>query len=378
MDCSHYIRILHHSMCAIGLAINRPREPTLYEQAIGINKVIYFGRWSKNILTNTAEFGDIIINQIHFMETGNEKDKKQELVFELYYPCADILAAYKAAGVTNNFFDFMEKRDPIGYKSISEDRGFIYAACVAGAGRGISLRKINGKYSLWNNAPVAFGNNYDTAGLVEKENFCYLYSKNQQDASIIAFLSPTLAERHYDSGKIESLSATPSEAAKVKINKSLSSIFNAPSFKDAGYIFLGVILGTVVIIFGHRLRRDVNGARTPSLSYSSSANTPPKIQRPVSSPSYGVAASELSNDPLTNFRRALAYLDSCSSFNEQKLREVNRMAGDLLSESTIQKLISQAQMIMPNAIEPGGMDFIKAQIREQLVELIRMGEKFGR
>lgn len=82
-------------------------------------------------------------------------------------------------------------------------------------------------------------------------------------------------------------------------------------------------------------------------------------------------------NPVTDYKNALAYLDRCGSFNEQKLREVNRIAGSMLSESDIQMMLGQAQMIMPSANEPGGMDYIKSSIREQLVTFINMTGRLG-
>jgi hypothetical protein len=49
----------------------------------------------------------------------------------------------------------------------------------------------------------------------------------------------------------------------------------------------------------------------------------------------------------------------------------------LLSESDFQMMLGQAQMIMPSAGEPGGMEYVKAQVRENLATLIQMAGKMG-
>ena len=103
---------------------------------------------------------------------------------------------------------------------------------------------------------------------------------------------------------------------------------------------------------------------------------PPSSQRPTIL-SKATSGSEPTGNPLTDYKRALAYLDSCGSFDERKFREANRIAGGLLSESDIQMMLAQSQMIMPSAGEPGGMDFIKAQVRENLETLIQMAGKMG-
>jgi hypothetical protein len=40
-------------------------------------------------------------------------------------------------------------------------------------------------------------------------------------------------------------------------------------------------------------------------------------------------------------------------------------------------LLGQAQMIMPTAGEPGGMEYVKAQIRENLATLIQIAGTMG-
>jgi hypothetical protein len=103
---------------------------------------------------------------------------------------------------------------------------------------------------------------------------------------------------------------------------------------------------------------------------------PTPMQRPTVS-SRATSSSEPTGNPLTDYKRALAYLDSCGPFDERKFREANRIAGGLLSESDVQMMLAQSQMIMPSAGRPGGMDFIKAQVRENLATLIQMAGRMG-
>ena len=76
-------------------------------------------------------------------------------------------------------------------------------------------------------------------------------------------------------------------------------------------------------------------------------------------------------NPMTDYRNALSYLDSCGTFDEHKLREANRIAGSMMLESDIQMLLQQAQYIIPTATTPGGIEFIRASMRKQLVTFIQ-------
>ncbi len=87
--------------------------------------------------------------------------------------------------------------------------------------------------------------------------------------------------------------------------------------------------------------------------------------------------SHPTGNPVTDYKRALTYLDQCGAFNEHMLRETNRIAGSMLSEGDIQMMLSQSRMIMPTATGPGEMEFIKASIREQLVTFIQMTGRLG-
>ena len=69
---------------------------------------------------------------------------------------------------------------------------------------------------------------------------------------------------------------------------------------------------------------------------------------------------------IASYKQALSYIDTCGPFDERKLREVNRIIGSMMSEQDIQMLLQQAQMIMPTASEPGGMEFIRLSVREQI------------
>jgi hypothetical protein len=87
--------------------------------------------------------------------------------------------------------------------------------------------------------------------------------------------------------------------------------------------------------------------------------------------------SNPTGNPVVDYKRALAYLDTCGLFNEQKLRETNRLSGNVMSESDIQMMLGQAQMIMPKATEPGGMESIKATIRDSLETFVQLTDKLS-
>ncbi len=112
----------------------------------------------------------------------------------------------------------------------------------------------------------------------------------------------------------------------------------------------------------------------PSMPAGTTGSPPAKE---ASTPITGAPSSQPTGNPVTDYKRALAYLDACGPFDEQKLREMNRIAGNMLSESTIRELLNQARMIMPNATDSGGMEFIKASVREQMVTFIQMTGKLG-
>jgi hypothetical protein len=85
--------------------------------------------------------------------------------------------------------------------------------------------------------------------------------------------------------------------------------------------------------------------------------------------------SELSpSQRAKKYRKALTYLDSCGPFNEEKLREANRIAGDTLTEADIQRFVRTAPLIMASGGKKGGMESVREELRKSLVEGI---EVFG-
>lgn len=75
---------------------------------------------------------------------------------------------------------------------------------------------------------------------------------------------------------------------------------------------------------------------------------------------------------LVRYRAALSYLDGCGNFDESKLRECNRISGDMFSESDIQNQLKSAQMMIR------GMEEVKSVLRNSLVEAISVFEKLER
>ena len=78
-----------------------------------------------------------------------------------------------------------------------------------------------------------------------------------------------------------------------------------------------------------------------------------------------------------SYRQALDYLDGCPNFNESQLREANRIAGSPLMEEDIQRFLRTAGDILPNSRNPGGMAFVKEELRKSLAEGIEVFGSLG-
>jgi len=75
---------------------------------------------------------------------------------------------------------------------------------------------------------------------------------------------------------------------------------------------------------------------------------------------------------LDRYRASLRYLDSCGPFDEAKLREFNRISGDMLSEADLQKQLASSQLIL------GGMEQIRKLLRQNVAEAIGAFEQIER
>ena len=69
-----------------------------------------------------------------------------------------------------------------------------------------------------------------------------------------------------------------------------------------------------------------------------------------------------------HYRQAIAYLDRCGEFNEQKLREVNRIAGGQLREGDIQDFVRKAPLMMSFGGQRGGMEGVREELRKTYME----------
>ena len=82
-----------------------------------------------------------------------------------------------------------------------------------------------------------------------------------------------------------------------------------------------------------------------------------------------------------NYRRALKYLDSVRGFTYENFAEMNRIAGNLYSESDMRRMLAESQYALPTGGEPGGAEFLKMSLRNSLIEGISVFEsvadKFG-
>jgi len=74
---------------------------------------------------------------------------------------------------------------------------------------------------------------------------------------------------------------------------------------------------------------------------------------------------------ISNYRQALAYLDTCGPFNEEKLREANRIAGNPNPEEDIQRLVRLAPMTFD------GMEGVRIKMRDSFEQGIKLLETLG-
>jgi hypothetical protein len=79
-----------------------------------------------------------------------------------------------------------------------------------------------------------------------------------------------------------------------------------------------------------------------------------------------------------SYRRALEYLDRCAHFGESQLREANRIAGSPLTEEDIQRFLHTAGDVLPTSRSPGGMEFVRQEMRKSLAEGIEVFGSLGR
>ena len=83
-----------------------------------------------------------------------------------------------------------------------------------------------------------------------------------------------------------------------------------------------------------------------------------------------ISPSERAN----NYRRAVDYLNRCSNFNESNLREANRIAGSPLLEEDVQRFLLTAPDILSDSSGPGGMEYVKRELRKTFGEGITVFE----
>ena len=73
-----------------------------------------------------------------------------------------------------------------------------------------------------------------------------------------------------------------------------------------------------------------------------------------------------------NYKKAIAYLDSCGGFTLDKLREAHRIAGVNTPESEIQQMWNLRLDLMPSAGKPGGAEALREIRREKLTQAIQV------
>lgn len=79
-----------------------------------------------------------------------------------------------------------------------------------------------------------------------------------------------------------------------------------------------------------------------------------------------------------NYRKALKYLDSCSTFTYDNLVKANQIAGSPIPESDLQRMWKQSPLVLPTGGKPGEVEFIHQKMRSTLIEGISVFERLAR
>jgi hypothetical protein len=177
-------------------------QPSFYEQATGKIRVFDNLVWREYVESKYLFVGKrYLIKGDHYFEINMRPGGKSGDIQTIYYKYNSDpqLHVYTAAGDTNKVNECIDNIVSHPYISMT---------IAKGVGNGISIRQVNGRFFLWPRAPHTFGNNFDSAGLVAKDKIHYLFAMNKSDNYVTVFLSPTKAEKHYDDGRVEVVSAS--------------------------------------------------------------------------------------------------------------------------------------------------------------------------
>ena len=109
------------------------------------------------------------------------------------------------------------------------------------------------------------------------------------------------------------------------------------------------------------MRRRIAAAQIPANYNPFASSAPAQRSRPA-------AASNRPNI-LERYRAARAYLDTCGPYDEEKLREMNRLSGNMFSEEDIRSQLAKSELMI------GGMDALKKVHYDSLTESITAFEK---
>lgn len=260
------------------------QEPSLYDQATGKVRFAIFGPWQAYAQGDDPIFGKVFIRSRHVLDLSkaatsgegnvNAKDFEKQVI-DFQYPFDPKIDQYKSSGDE-------KKLDECIHNII--DKPFLRATVVKGSSEGVSLRQSSGgKYMLWPGAPEAFGNSYDVAGLVVKDRNEYLYAMNVNDTSIIVFLTPSTAERHYATGRVEVLSASFMEWARAHL-----------------LAIAGAFVGLIAIFLIALIARRISTSRRQSLTLG--AGLPKEAQPAVGQPSSSAVPSLSSSQSYNSVR----------------------------------------------------------------------------
>jgi hypothetical protein len=83
---------------------------------------------------------------------------------------------------------------------------------------------------------------------------------------------------------------------------------------------------------------------------------------------FGTRVESSLSQRANNYRKAVKYLDSCGPFNEEKLREANRIAGNPLTEDDVHRFVQTAPSMLSTGGKRGGMEGVRDEMRKSLTE----------
>jgi len=76
-----------------------------------------------------------------------------------------------------------------------------------------------------------------------------------------------------------------------------------------------------------------------------------------------------------NCRKALKYLDGCTTLTYDNTVKANQIAGTRIPEFELRRVWEQSKFILPTDTDAGGVDFVRQTMRNSLIEAISLFEE---